>query len=145
MIKIVDEETAQAIVEGPAKRIRDKWEDHGLRMTNFIKAQDLGQLEAVFKQLELIPLGTEGKVDMGMLQRKRVFTKHADGTITMDEGTAEGTIKETIDTLTDPNYQKAMNAARKRLQEQSNRIGRIIPSGPFLQKAQTLPSGTFGK
>jgi len=141
MIKIVDEETAEQIVEGPAKKIAAKWEDHKNKMSNFIKAQDLGQIEAVFKRLEQVP---SGKQEQGTGQRKRIFTKHPDGRITMDEGTAEGSMKETIDTLTDPDYQKAMSAAVSRMKEQSSRISRILPSGPYLQKARDLPKGTFG-
>jgi len=139
MIRIVDEETAQYVVEGPAKKLKEKWEDHKERLTKYIAAQDLGQIQMIFRKLE-----KEDKATMGAGQRVRTFTKAADGQVTIEGPAFEGSDKETIDTLTDPAFLKAKEAANIRLREQAERIGRIQPSGPFLQKAQGLPKGTFG-
>jgi hypothetical protein len=139
LTKVVDEETANYVVEGPAKKLKEKWETHKERMTNFIKGQDLGMIEQKFRELDGI---TSGRVEMGLNKNKRVFNKSADGRITLEEGTAEGSMKETIDTLTDPDYQKAMKAAQTRMEEQSRRIA-ALGSSPYLQKARDLHKGIF--
>jgi hypothetical protein len=139
LTKVVDEETAKYLVEGPGKKLKEKWETHKERMTNFIKGQDLGSIEQKFRELEGMQ---SGKVEMGINKSKRVFNKSADGVITLVEGTAEGSMKETIDTLTDPDYQKAMKAAQTRLEEQSRRIG-ALGSSPNLQRCRDLYKEIF--
>jgi hypothetical protein len=108
-------------------------------MSNFIKGQNLGQIDQAFIQLK-----SRDEAEWGPSNNKRTIKKAPDGTITF-EGKAEGSEKETIDTLISPEYQKAMLAATKRLEDQVSRISRIVPSGDFLQKAQGLPVKVFGK
>jgi hypothetical protein len=133
MTRIVDEETAQEVVEGPAEKIKQKWESHKTRKANFVKAQDLGRVESLLQTLK-----TSTTAEMGAGQSIRKFTKAADDSVTMEGPALDGSTKETLDTVFDRGYQKAMEAADKRVEAQRARIMRIAPAGPFLQKAQAL-------
>jgi hypothetical protein len=143
MLQIVDEESAQRIVDGdtaPAKKLKDKWEDHKDRFEKFLKAQTLGQLKQALQQMETLQAGGEYK--MGIGKSELTFTKGIGDTFTV-KGTMDDSTKDAVETITDPDFIKAMRSANQRLEDQANRIRRIVPQGPNLQKAAGLSKGTF--
>lgn len=131
LIKVVDEDSAKVIVEGPLAKLKDKFEENKTRFEGFLKSQDLGQVDNALKQLKN---KETGKVSYGMGATEKTFEKMQDGTLVIKGKFSEGSEQETIDTLSDPTFFKLMKAAEKRIDDQVNRISLIQPAGPSLQK-----------
>jgi hypothetical protein len=139
LIRVVDDDTARYVVEGPAKKLKEKWSDHKQRVDTFIKAHDLTEVENIFKRLEYVDTYKWGWGDRG-----RDFTKHPDGHVTWKgPPIVEESARDAIETLTDVDLKKAMDAANARMTAQAQRISSIQPSGESLRKVANLPKEVF--
>ncbi len=141
MTRVVDDDSAKYVNEGPVKKLKAKWDDHTTRVTNFVKGQDLGDIEVIFRQVE-----RNGWYKWGWGDKARDFKKHEDGRVTMEgPPVTEPVAKDALDTLLDFDLKRAMDAAKARMKEQSKRISEIQPQSDTLRKAANAPREVFGK